>query len=133
MDRGPGRGPLEGLSVGLDAMKTEWAFLLGCDMPLVQEAVVRALWRAREEGSHVICARLRGFLEPLHAFYSKGCLEPARQALNAGERRIKSFYPLVKVTVAEEEALRILPGYGRSFRGINTPEDLRRFGDSNLP
>lgn len=133
VDEEPGRGPLEGLAVGLEAMTADWGFLVGCDMPLVQEAVVRTLWRAREKDSDVVCARLDGFLEPLHAFYSVHCLREVRRALERGTRKVKGFYDAVKVTVVEEEDLRVLPGYRRSFQGMNTPEDLRRFVNADLP
>lgn len=133
VDRQPGLGPLEGLAVGMEAMKTEWAFVIGCDMPRVQEAVVRALWRGRELGSDVICARLNGFLEPLHAFYSAYCLPKVREALASDRRRLKAFYDQVEVTVLEEEEFKALPGFRRSFEGMNTPEDLYRFVDPTLP
>lgn len=133
VDSQPGRGPLEGLAAGLGALRTEWAFVVGCDMPWVQEAVVRSLWRAKEIDSNVICARLNGYLEPLHAFYSVHCLPEVRKALAEDRRRLKSFYDDVKVTVVEEEYFRALPGYRRSFRGINTPEDLQQFVNPDLP
>lgn len=133
VDEHPGRGPLEGLAVGLEALRTEWAFLVGCDMPWVQEAVVRSLWRAREKASDVVCAELDGFLEPLHAFYSIYCLSRVRGALTEEKRRLKAFYGDVKVTVVEEEVFGPLPGFRRSFRGMNTPEDLQRLVDPFLP
>ena len=133
VDATPGRGPLEGLAAALEALDSDWAFALGCDMPLVQEAVVRALWNARGPESQVACARLDGFVEPLHAFYSVSCLPAIRRALARGERKIKSFYDEVNVTVVEEESFRCLPGYRRSFSGVNTPEDLLRLMNPRLP
>ncbi len=133
VDSAPGLGPLEGLSAALRAMKTKWGFAIGCDMPLIQEAVLGILWDARTPESDVVCARLEGFLEPLHAFYSVSCLPAVRKALEKGERRIKSFFGDVAVTVVEEENLRVLPGYRRSFTGVNTPEELRRLLNPGLP
>jgi molybdopterin-guanine dinucleotide biosynthesis protein A len=132
-DSAPGRGPLEGLAAAFEAMRTEWAFAIGCDMPLVQEAVMRVLWNARTPQSQVTCARLDGFLEPLHAFYSASCLPAARRALARGERRIKSFFDEIALTVVEEESFRLLPGYRRSFGGVNTPEELGRLMNPRLP
>jgi len=133
VDRTPGRGPLEGLSAALESLATDWAFAIGCDMPLVQEAVLRTLWNARTAESDVVCARLDGFIEPLHALYSRSCLPAAKRALERGERRLKSFYEEATVTVVEEESFRFLPGYRRSFAGINTPEDLLRLLNPRLP
>lgn len=132
-DSAPGRGPLEGLASALEAMRTEWAFAIGCDMPLVQEAVMRLLWNAITPRTQAACARLDGYLEPLHAFYSASCLPAARRALDGGERRIKSFFGEIELTVVEEESFRLLPGYRRSFGGVNTPEELDRLLNPNFP
>ena len=126
VDREPGRGPLEGVAAALEEVSSEWTFVLGCDMPCVREEVIRALWEARELRSDVVCAELAGFLEPLHAFYRRTCLVPIRAALEAGDLRMKGFYPRVAVTVVDEETLALLPAYGRSFWIVNTPEDLER-------
>jgi len=133
VDSEPGKGPLEGLAASLEKIRTEWAFVIGCDMPLVQEAVVRVLWNARTPKSQAVCARLGGFLEPLHAFYSASCLPLVREVLAKGERRIKSFFGEVVLTIVEEEAFRSLPGYRRSFSGVNTPEELLRLLNPWLP
>ncbi len=125
VDARPGWGPLEGLAAALRAMESEWAFVVGCDMPWIQEAVFRAMWTYRREGSDVLCARIDGYLVPLHAFYRRSCLGAVGKALAAGERRLKAFYDDARITVVEEESLCPLPGYRRSFRGLNTPEELR--------
>ncbi|NLI96402.1 MAG: molybdenum cofactor guanylyltransferase, partial [Synergistaceae bacterium] len=117
LDETPRQGPLEGLSAALGSLRTDWAFVIGCDMPFVQEAVMRVLWNAATRQSQVVCARLDGFLEPLHAFYAASCLPAIRRALSRGERKIKSFYDEVNVTVLKEENFRFLPGYRRSFVG----------------
>jgi molybdopterin-guanine dinucleotide biosynthesis protein A len=124
VDAVPGRGPLEGLASAFRAVTKDWIFAVGCDMPWVQEAVVRAQWSFREPESQVLCARLGGYFEPLHAFYRRDCLNAVEAALERGQRQIKAFYDDVNVTVVDEERLRALPGYGRSFRGFNTPEEL---------
>ena len=126
VDTHQGRGPLEGLASTLENIDTDWAFLIGCDMLQVQEIIVRTMWTARKDESQVICARLKGFLEPLHAFYSVSCLSAVREALASGQRKLKSFYDVVNVTVVEERTLSHLPGYRRSFQDANTPEELHR-------
>lgn len=132
-DAHPGRGPLEGLAVALETISAPWAFVLGCDMPLVREGVVRILWGARRPGSDVICAELGGYLEPLHAFYSPSCLPFIREALAEDRLSLKSFYGQVQVSVAAEEVLARCPGYRESFRGANTPEEMERLLAAFLP
>lgn len=130
-DRLPGKGPLEGLRQGLAAMHNSWGFLLGCDMPSVQEAVVRQMWALTPNACQVSVMRLDNYLMPLHAFYHQSCLccvddilhksEPMKK----GEGNLKSFYRQINLNVIEEARIALLPGYRRSFMGCNTPEELR--------
>ncbi len=133
VDAHPGNGPLEGLATGLENLRTEWAFAIGCDMPEIQEAVLRSMWQAKQADSSIICARLNGFIEPLHAFYKTACLPAIRNSLFSKKRKLTSFYGDVNVTIVPEDSLKVLPGYRRSFRGINTPEELRNLINPRLP
>lgn len=130
-DRAEGRGPLEGLRQGLAAMRTEWGFLLGVDMPCVQEAVVRQMWATTPDAADVTIARQGGRLNALHAFYRATCLARIDGSLNGGARtgrggaKILSFLDNVAVNVVEETAFAHLPGYRRSFENCNTRAELR--------
>ena len=144
-DRSSGRGPIEGLYMGLDAMSGEWGFLTGCDMPNPQEAVIRYMWdrTAKDEGYKVFAARFDGYIMPFHAFYHKDCschinslIERVEsesggvsQAESRGafrrELRVKSFYSRTKVNVIEEDELSAIPGWRRSFSGYNTDEEFK--------
>ena len=123
-DRAAGRGPLEGLCRGLAEMNGEWGFLLGCDMPGVGEAVLRGMASLRAEETDIVAAEIGGYLDPLHAFYSRRCLPRAEAAL-AGCGRIKSFYRESRLTIVNEESLsRFSKDYRGSFTNLNTPGDL---------
>lgn len=128
-DRTPGRGPLEGLRQGLTAMRCDWGFLLGCDMPTPQEAVIRRMWAAIERAD-AVAARIDGFPMSLHAFYRRSCLPHIDRVMTDGPRtrrggaKITSFFANVRLNVIEESALATLPGYRRSFAGFNTRKEL---------
>lgn len=128
-DRNPGRGPLEGMTSALEELEDQWAFVTGCDMPCIKEAVIRKIWNSKNPDSSVACARIGGYIEPLHAFYHKSCIEPARKRLEASERKLKSFFEDVNVSVIEEGNLKYLPGYKSSFKSMNTPCDIRSLAD----
>ena len=131
-DRAPGRGPLEGLRQGLEAMRTDWGFLLGCDMPTPQEAVIRQMWAATPSDVDATVARLDGYPMSLHAFYRKSCLHHIDRVMIDGPRtgrggaKITSFYADIRLNVIEEPTLATLPGYKKSFAGYNTQEELAR-------
>lgn len=141
-DSNSGRGPLEGLRAGLAAMRHDWGFLMGCDMPGIDGAVVRALWQEARTGTDVVAMRLGSHPMSLHAFYRKSCSPHVERAVALGPRtsrggaKIISFYCDVAVRVIEEEALAHIPDYLDSFADCNTRTELAsafaRLGASSL-
>ena len=123
-DRVRGRGPLEGLCRGLSRMSEEWGFLLGCDMPTPQEDTIRGLYRHCGNNTDAVIAELKGYLEPLHAFYNRRCAAAAERAIARGDRRIKQFYNDIRLTAVKEEALS--GDYEGSFFNLNTPRDIEK-------
>lgn len=126
-DRRDEVGPLEGLSQGLHYTSYPWVFVLGCDMPLMQDAVVRLMWSKRKAGSDAVVARLAGFIEPLHAFYSKRCAKAVDDAISRSDRKISSFLSDISPVFLEEGDMEHIPGFKRSFLNINTAYDMKRW------
>ena len=69
----------------------------------------------------MIIPRLKGLTEPLHALYSRHCLEPIEQLLIQGGGRIISFFPHVRVRYVEEAEVDHFDPQHRSLFNINTP------------
>ena len=99
--------------------------MFACDMPFVKEELVRLLWEYAGEPD-VVVPRWEKGLEPLHAFYSKACLEPIRTALSEGGRRIVEFFEEVGVVEVDEEELSQVEDYEESFFNVNTPGEYER-------
>jgi len=117
-------GPLEGLLQGLKRASHDWIFLVGSDMPSLMENVIRHIWASREPASDVVVPLLDGYMEPLHAFYSRTCLGPVEHAVESGQRKVTSVFKDLHVTLVEEDLLHPIPGYRESFRNINTCDQL---------
>ena len=66
----------------------------------------------------------KGKPEPLCAVYSRACIGPIERTMDQG--RVVSFYPLVRVRLVEEAAVRAVDPDGRSFANVNTPQDFTR-------
>jgi FdhD protein/molybdopterin-guanine dinucleotide biosynthesis protein A len=118
----PGIGALAGLHAGLLHSKTPHIFAVACDMPYLNQTLVQRLAALRNEVDVVVPEGENG-LEPLHALYSKNCLPFMEQALEAGKRRIVSFFPQVRVTQLSREWVAAIDFSFDSFRNINTPDD----------
>ncbi len=129
------RGSLAGLHSGLCHAGGERIFAVACDMPLVSADLVRHLCRLAEAGQIIIPHGQNGH-EPLHAVYHKSCIAPMEAALDAGMRRIVSFFPEVRVHAVKAEEMAPFDPQGLSFHNINTPEEyyaLRERGKKGLP
>lgn len=138
-DRFRSVGVLGGLHAGLETASHELALIVGCDMPFLNPDLLRAFARWAE-GYDVAALRhspphsppLRGgdapqkgrqFIEPLHAAYRRTCLPAIEAAIHAGERRIVSFFPHVRVRyVTSAEIVSIDPDL-HSFHNVNTLEE----------
>ncbi len=124
-DQFTGAGPLAGLHAGLRAVDNRWAFVVACDMPLVDHRLVRYMLLLTQ-GYAAVAPRIEEAIEPLHALYSQECLPAIEARLSAGQRRMISFYPDVRVRYVEAREIAIFDREGRSFANANTPEDWDR-------
>lgn len=115
-------GALAGLHAGLFHSRTPHIFAVACDMPYLNDAVIRTL-TARRHQSDVIIPEGENGLEPLHAVYCRSCLQAMETALQTGKRRLISFLPEVRVTTIPGETIRFVDPDLDSFRNINTPAD----------
>ena len=118
----PEMGALAGLHSGLSHSRTEQIFAVACDMPYLDESLIRYLASLRHRGDLVI-PEGDGGLEPLHALYGKRCLPAMERSLEANRRRIVSFFPDVDVVTVHREVVAAFDPDYRSFSNINTPDD----------
>jgi len=121
-DRYAGMGALAGLHAGLHGSRSSHIFAVACDMPYLNETLIRALLARRHLAEVVIPESANG-LEPLHAVYGKGCLPAMEQSLGTGKRRIVSFFPRIRVQTFTSDLVANIVGDFSSFSNINTPAD----------
>jgi len=119
----PGKGALGGIYSGLRAAANAYSLVVACDMPFLDLNLLRyMIILAREHD--VVIPRIGGFTEPLHAIYSKNCLEPIDRLLARGGLKIIDFFSEVRVRYVEESEVDIFDPQHLSFFNVNTPNDL---------
>lgn len=120
----PDQGVLGGLYTGIYYSSFPHAFCVGSDMPFLKASVIRYLI-GKMGGYDVVVPRTKDGFEPLHAIYSKNCLEPIRKIMENRQHKIIDLYPMVRVNIVEETEFRTLDLARESFLNVNTPEELR--------
>ena len=121
-----GQGVLAGIHSGLKHARHEQVFVVGCDMPFIDPEVVRAVCAGGASADVVIPVHADERVEPLHALYSKRCLAAITGRLDAGDKRIISFFPEVLVKEVGPECWHEIDPEGLSFCNINTPDEYFR-------
>jgi len=121
----PGKGALGGIYSGLKAARNHHSLVVACDMPFLDLRLLRYMILL-SPGQDVAIPRVGGLTEPLHAIYSKQCLQPIERVLAAGSLQIIGFFPEVRVCYVEEQEIKLFDSQCLSFFNINTPADLEK-------
>jgi molybdopterin-guanine dinucleotide biosynthesis protein A len=119
----PDKGALGGLYTGIVFSSFNYSFCVACDMPFIKKSLVTYLIEniANED---VIVPRTKDGLQPLHAIYSKKCVDPIRKSIDEGKSKIVDIYDLVDVKVIDEKDFLRFDPRRESFINVNTPEEL---------
>ena len=123
-DDTPGDGPLGGLATGL--RRTDgWALTVAGDMPFISAACCRHLIDRSSYSCDAVVPVLDGQSQPLHAVYSRRCLPSIEKALEAGMRRMDSFWDEVRVRLIAADQLRAFDPDLHTFTNVNTPSEWK--------
>ena len=118
-------GPLGGIFTGLCYSVSKHNFVVACDMPFIQPALIRLL--LEKSGNYdVVIPEIDGEVEPLFAVYSKNCLPVMFEHLQKQNLKIRQVLGKLHLKkIGREEIDRLDPKH-LSFFNINTQEDLRK-------
>lgn len=123
-DEQPDLGPMAGIRTGLDAVDSEFAFVVACDMPFVEPALVEHLCE-RAAGHDAAVPRLDDqWFQTTQAVYRADAMAAAcERALDRGDRKIiEPLFELDYVVVDEPELREVADT--RSFENVNTREEF---------
>ena len=121
----PGNDSLGGLHTAVASAQASHVFVAGCDMPLLQPALIRGLASMVDELDVVIPVK-DDYPEPLCAFYGKECTPHIEESISAGHLKMIGFHEHVRVRQVEETAWRAWDPEGVSFLNANTPEEFEK-------
>jgi molybdopterin-guanine dinucleotide biosynthesis protein A len=125
-DQRQGRGPLEGLSAGLEAIPcdVEAAYVTSCDVPLLVPAFVIRMFELLEDFDIAVPWEGEQF-HPLAAVYRPLVSRFARKLLLADQLRLRFLFDEAKTRRVDVEQLRAVDPELRTLVNLNHPEDYQ--------
>ena len=137
-----GRGPLQGLAVGLAAaadVAAPVAFVCSTDVPLLHPAVVRRVVDGLQDGADVALPVVDGRRQPLLAAYRTALAGAVADWVAGGERRVtvvaerSRVNPLTARDLLAAAAVRAGDPDLSSLSNLNRPSDYRAARDAPAP
>jgi len=122
----PGRGPLGGIYTGLLASRSLYGVVAACDMPFLNTELLRYMIELSPDFDVVIPRLGEEMVEPLHAIYSRNCLDNMKTQLERNQLRINSLLNAVRVRYVERAECQRFDPQLLSFFNINYQSDLDR-------
>jgi molybdopterin-guanine dinucleotide biosynthesis protein A len=117
----PHKGSLGGIYTGLYYSKSDYAFFTACDMPFLNEKVIKHIIKWAKDYD-IIVPYFKRRLHPLHAVYSKRCLPIFKEMVEEDRLKIKGLFSKFKVKRVTDIPETKLP----PFFNINTIEDYKK-------
>ncbi len=127
-----GQGPLAGLHAAMQHSAKLRFLLLACDLPNVNERLVRAILNSRADYDAVVPRTSDGMVQPLCGVYRRTCFEMLEQSLARGRNRVADFLssPSLKVHYFDITA----SGFPNDdLLNLNDKNDLRRLSSTREP
>jgi molybdenum cofactor guanylyltransferase len=123
-DQEQGRGPLQGLAAGLEALRgrVEAAYVSSCDVPFLQPPFVRRLLELL--GDYAICVpEVGGYQHPLAAVYRLEVATIATQLVAENRLRPVFLFEQARTRFVQPNELADVDPTFQSLRNLNTPAD----------
>ena len=135
-DETPGEGPLAAIATGWAALGERGhqgsALVVACDLPLLNEALLRFLVQYDAPGS--VVPVVGGRTQPLVAKWGRRDLDAASELVARGVRSLRHLTSQADVTLLDDSSWGAVTS-DAAFFDVDSPEDLARLGlvDQALP
>ncbi len=117
------KSSIRGLHAGLKSSLSADNFVLACDMPFVNTALIELMYNLLP-GHDAVVPRIDGYVQPLYAFYKKDCYTYIEKRIAEGKFKLSDLYKGLKVYYVEKKQIESIDRNQRAFFNINTEADL---------
>ncbi|MDB9823282.1 molybdenum cofactor guanylyltransferase [Deltaproteobacteria bacterium] len=118
-----GLGPIGGIYTGLEAINDEKGFFVACDMPFINEDLIRYIAGVGYDFD-VVVPKIDWRIEPLHALYSKSCLPIIKGLIASDIHQIIRSFQSLHVRYVDEAEIKSHDPLMKSFMNINRQDEL---------
>ena len=122
----PYYGSIAGLHSALTHSSTPHSFVTACDLPFLNQGVIRHLCSIREEDYDAVVPLTDCGLEPLHAVYSSVCKDIFANAIQRNELKIVDILGRMNIRQVSCDEFKSVGELNSSFLNVNTPEEYDR-------
>jgi molybdopterin-guanine dinucleotide biosynthesis protein A len=119
------RCALTGIHAVLKTASRPRVFVIACDMPFVNPALIEMMFAVPGNPDVVVPESDRG-LEPLHAYYGPWCIGAIEDSARRGAWKVTDFYDQVRVARVPVKVADWLVDGQSPFLNANTPDEWRR-------
>ena len=124
-DRVSGAGALGGILTALESTSADRVLVIACDMPFLEEGLLRALAARSESGDGAWVRTARG-PEPLVACYRQQARDRIREAIESAHFKAAALGERLTMQELTEEEVSAFGPVERLLANVNTPEDYAR-------
>ncbi len=121
----PRKGPLSGIYTGLTASTTKYNLVVACDMPFLNLELLDYMVNVIDNFDAAV-PKIGKFVEPLHAIYSKSCLNHIRNLIEGNELQVYRLFTGLNVRYIDAEEINRFDPKHLSFFNIDTEADLKK-------
>jgi len=118
-------GPLAGLHSGLLVAKHSHSLVVACDMPFLNVKLLNYMV-SQPLDYDALVPKIEGWLEPLHAIYSRQCIGPIERMLKAHRFKMHDLLDTVVIQHLFKDTVKMFDPQYRSFLNINSPRTLKK-------
>jgi len=117
-----GLGPMAGIYSGLLTSSSFYNFVVACDMPFINESVIRYMIK-NKDNNDVVVPKIGDKFHPLFGIYSKNCISIIAESIKQNDLSIRNIYSKVKSRFLTEHEMEEFDKGLLSLTNINIRED----------
>ncbi|MDW7729550.1 MAG: molybdenum cofactor guanylyltransferase [Bacillota bacterium] len=119
------KSPLRGIHAGLSSSELPFQFVAACDMPFLNPDLIEYMAQFAHDYDAVV-PRAGSYFQPLHAFYSRSCIEIIEKQISKDHFKVTDLYSNLKIRFIDSAEIARFDPEELSFFNINTWTDYEQ-------